>query len=68
MTTTGLPLRNLTQLVDNYKTLVSEVVARNCSRDHFIVDFINEPDATGYLWEVGCFVHDERDPKQPHCV
>lgn len=49
---TGLPLRNLTQLVDNYKTLVSEVVAQNCSRDHFIVDFINEPDATGYLWEV----------------
>lgn len=51
-TRTGLPLRNLTRLVDNYKTLVSQVVERNCSRDHFVIDFINEPDATGYLWEV----------------
>ncbi len=54
-TYTGQPLRNLTQFVNNYKTLVSEVVKRNCSRDHFIVDFINEPDATGFLWDVRLF-------------
>jgi hypothetical protein len=35
-----------------YIDLVTELQERNCTRDRFIVDFINEPDTFGFFWDV----------------